>query len=117
MIFLFTVFDDQSFQKGDEGVHDRGENAQDKHGAHDEIELKHLPAVDDQIADARFGYDIFAHNRSDPRHADVDFQHGNEIRKGGGDNELGENLQLRRAHRAEEQQFIGIGSHKAAEHI
>lgn len=97
-MYSVSVFNNQPFQKSDGSVHNRRENAKDKYRAHDEVEFENLPAVDDKITDTCFGYNVFSHNRADPRHADVDFQHGNEIRERGRDYEFGQNLPFRSAH-------------------
>ena len=70
---LFSVFDNQPLQKRNGGIHNGSEDAKDEYGAHNEVELEHLPTVNDEVADACFRYDIFAHNRSNPCHANVDF--------------------------------------------
>ena len=90
ILFLsLLIFNDEFFKQSDEGVHNRGEHAKDKYRAHNEVELKHLPTVDNQIANPRFGDDILAHNRANPRHTHVDFEHRDKIGQGGGNDEFG----------------------------
>ena len=44
---------DQLLEKGHKGVHARGEHAENAGRAHHEVELEHLPAVDDEVPEAR----------------------------------------------------------------
>ena len=77
--FLLSIFNNQAFKQRHGCIHKGGKDAKDKYRAHYQIQLKHLPAVDDQVSNARFGNDVFTHNRPYPRHTDVDFQHRDEI--------------------------------------
>ena len=85
---VLCVFDEYFFKKYHKGVHTRGKQAQKEGGAHHEVELEHLPAVDDEIAESRARDDVFAHDGADPRHADADFEHGDQRRIGGRQNEF-----------------------------
>lgn len=75
------VLNEELFKKHHEKVHSRRKCAKNHGCAHHEIELKHLPAIDDKVSDSRLRHDVFAHNGADPRHADIDFQHGNKGRE------------------------------------
>ncbi len=82
----FGIFHDYFFQKHHKEIHSCGEQAENASRAHDEVELENLPAVNDKISEPRFGNDVFAHNRTDPCHADVNFQHRDKgIKRGGND--------------------------------
>lgn len=72
------VLDEYLFQKDHKKIHSRGEQAQNDGRAHHEVEFEHLPAVHDEIAEPRPRNDILSHDRADPRHSHVDFEHGNE---------------------------------------
>lgn len=50
---VFCIFHEYFFKQHDEKVHTRRQHAQKKGRAHNEVELKHLPAVDDQITEPR----------------------------------------------------------------
>lgn len=76
------------FQKYHKEVHSRGKQAKNAGRAHHEVEFEHLPAIHDEIAKPCAGDDILSHDRSDPRHADVHFQHGDERGKRGGDHKF-----------------------------
>ena len=102
------VLYDRLFEQRHKEIHPRGEQAEDAGGAHHEVELEHLPAVHDEIPEPRPRHDVFAHDRADPRHADGDLQHGDEGGERRGDHELAQDLPLRRAHRAQEQDLILI---------
>lgn len=77
----FCVLNDQLFQKHHKKVHTRGKYAENTSCGHHEIEFKHLPAVNDKVSEPRARHNIFSHNRADPRHAHVDFEHGDERRE------------------------------------
>ncbi len=48
LLFLaFCIFHEKFFQKHDQKVHSRRQNAENTGGAHDQIKLKYLPAVHD----------------------------------------------------------------------
>lgn len=49
----FCIFHEYLFEQNDEKIHRRRQSAQQKRRAHHQIELKHLPAVDDKIAKPR----------------------------------------------------------------
>lgn len=53
VVVLLCVFNEYLFEKHHKKVHPRGKQAQDGGGAHHEVELEHLPAVHDQIAEPR----------------------------------------------------------------
>lgn len=72
------ILNEELFKKNHEKVHPRRKHAKYYGRAHDEIELEHLPAVHDKVSQSRLRNDVFAHDRSDPGHADVDFQHGDK---------------------------------------
>ena len=55
------------FNKRNAEIHKCGKHAKNKRRRHNEIELEHLPAVDDKIAEPRRRNKIFAHNNADPR--------------------------------------------------
>lgn len=71
------------FQKRDKKIHDSRQKTQDTSRPQDEIKFKHLPAVNDQIAEPRPRNNVFAHDRADPAHAHSHFQHGNKRGKRG----------------------------------
>ena len=75
---VLCVFHDYLFKQHHKKVHSRRKQAQKEGGAHHEVELEHLPAVHDEVAQPRAGNDILAHDRADPRHAHVHLQHRNE---------------------------------------
>ena len=85
---VLCVFHEYFFEKHHKEVHPGGEQTQDQRRAHHKVELKHLPAVHDEVPEPRFGDDILAHDGADPRHADRHFEHGDEGGKGGGDHEF-----------------------------
>lgn len=62
--FSGGIFDDGLFDERDDRVHARRQNAEDKDRRHHEVQLEHLAAVDDEVADARLGDHIFAHDRA-----------------------------------------------------
>lgn len=74
------VLDEYLFKKYHQKIHARRQYAQDKGRAHHKVEFEHLPAVYDEVSQPRARYDIFSHDRPDPRHADVDLEHGNDGR-------------------------------------
>ena len=78
VLSAFCIFYEHLFKKHHQEIHSCGKHAEDKSRTHNEVELKHLPAVNNQVSKARLRNDIFAHNRTDPRHAYVHFQHGNK---------------------------------------
>lgn len=82
------ILNEALFEKHHEKIHSRRKDAKDHGRAHHEVKLKHLPAVNDQVSEARLRNDVFSHNRADPRHADVDFKHGDERGKRRGNHEL-----------------------------
>ncbi len=82
------ILNEELFKKHHKKIHSRRKHAKDHRRAHDKIELKHLPAVHNKIAESRFGYNVFAHDRADPCHADVDFQHGDKRGERRGNDEL-----------------------------
>ncbi len=47
------VLYEELFEKRDKGVHARGKHAENAGRAHHEVELEHLPAIDDEIPEAR----------------------------------------------------------------
>ena len=51
---VFCIFHECFFKKYDEKVHSRRQKAQKEGSAHHKVELKHLPAVDDEISQPRF---------------------------------------------------------------
>lgn len=63
---LFSFRVDFPFRKRNERVHARGEKAKDESGGVNEVESENLPPVNNEIADARFGNEVFSHNRTDP---------------------------------------------------
>lgn len=99
----FAVFHEQFFKEYDKEVHSRRQKAENTGCAHHEVELKGLPAVYNEVAEPRPRNDVFAHDRTDPRHADVHFEHGNEGGKRGRNNELKKDLQFGGAHRLHEE--------------
>lgn len=108
MFSAVCILYDRLFEQRHKEIHPRREQAQNAGGAHHEVELEDLPAIDDEIPEPRPRDDVFAHDRSDPRHADGDLQHGDEGSERGGDHELAQDLPLRRPHRAQEQDLILI---------
>ena len=60
------------FDKRNDKIHKGGKKTEDDGGHHDEIELKNLPAENNQISQTCVGYQVFAHNRTHPRKSDVD---------------------------------------------
>ena len=84
----FCVFEEYFFKKYHERIHSRRQKAKNKRCAHDKIQLEHLASVDDQIAESGAGDDVFSHDRTNPRHSHVDFEHGNDGRIGGRQNKL-----------------------------
>ena len=84
----FCIFHEYFFKKYHEKVHSRRQHAEDKGRAHHKVKFKHLPAVDDEVSQPRARNNVFAHDRADPRHSDVDFQHGNDGGIGRGQNEF-----------------------------
>ncbi len=78
LLSAVCILNDYLFEKHDEKVHTRGKHAKNKGRAHHKVKLKHLPAVNDKVSETRLRNDVLAHDRPDPSHADVDFQHGNE---------------------------------------
>lgn len=105
---VFAIFHEKFLQQGDEKVHHRRKKGKDYRRRHQKVELEHLPAVHDEVSEPRARDDVFAHNRANPRHADVDFEHGDEGRERGRNDKFQENLQLARAHRLEEEKFIFV---------
>lgn len=97
------------FRERRKRVHSAGKNAQRDRSSHDEVGLKHLPAVNDEISESRAGYKVFAHDRADPRQSDVDLRYGKESGKRGGQDGIAQKLKSVRAHRAEQEQFVGGG--------
>ena len=77
-IFLSVVcfLYNQLLEKNNEKVHSRRKQTKNKRGSHHKIQLKHLPAVDDEVSKPRLGDDIFTHDRADPRHTHAHLQHG-----------------------------------------
>lgn len=80
---VFCIFHQYLFKQHHKKVHSGGKQTEDAGGGHHKVELKHLPAVNDKIAEPRLGDDVFAHDRADPRHAHAHFQHGNKRGKRG----------------------------------
>lgn len=82
------ILNEELFKKHHEKVHSRRKDTKDHRRAHNEVELKHLPAVHNEVTEPRLRNDVFAHDRADPRHADVDFQHGDKGIDRGGNHKL-----------------------------
>ncbi len=82
------ILNEELFEKHYKKIHSRRKHAKDHRRAHHKIEFEHLPAVYDQVTETRFRNDVFAHDRADPRHADIDFQHGNKGGKRRGDHKF-----------------------------
>lgn len=78
---IFCIFNEYFFQKYHQKVHTRSKQTKNKRCAHHKVKFKHLPAIDDKIPESRLRNDIFAHNRTDPRHSHVHFQHGDKGRE------------------------------------
>ncbi len=53
LLASICILDEYLFEKHHKKVHSRGEKAEDGGGAHHKVELKDLPAVNDQIAETR----------------------------------------------------------------
>jgi uncharacterized membrane protein YkvI len=99
-LVLFGGFYEYLFQKRNQKIHQRRKQAEDASRAHNKVEFKHLPAVNDQIAQPRFGNDVFAHDRADPSHTDVHFQHRNKGSERRRDYKFSQYLKFRCAHRS-----------------
>ncbi len=67
------IFYEYLFEKHDQKVHCRGKHAKNDGRAHDEVKLKHLTAVHDEIPKSGARNEVFAHDRADPRHAHRNF--------------------------------------------
>ena len=80
ILSAFCIFYEHLFKKHHQKVHTGGKHAEDKGRAHHKVKFKHLPAVNNQISEPRARNDVLAHDRADPCHADVHFQHGNKGR-------------------------------------
>jgi uncharacterized membrane protein YkvI len=78
LLSVFCIFHEYLFKKYDKKIHSGGKNAKNKNCSHHKIQFKHLTAVNEQISKSCAGNDVLAHDRADPRHADVDFQHRNK---------------------------------------
>lgn len=78
VLSAFCIFYEYLFQKYHKKVHSRRKHAKNKDGHHHKVELEYLPAVNEKVAESRPRNNVFAHNRADPRHADVHFQHRNK---------------------------------------
>ena len=117
LLSAFCIFYEYFFEKHHEKIHSRGEDAQDTGRAHDEIEFKHLPAVDNEVSETRSGNDVFSHDRTDPRHSDIDFQHRDKRGACGRDHEFPQNLEFRCAHRAHQQDLIFVCGKESGEHV
>lgn len=50
----FCIFYENLFEKDHEKIHSRRQQTQQKRGAHHQVELEHLPAVDDKVPKSRF---------------------------------------------------------------
>ena len=85
---IVCIFDEYFFKQHHKGIHTRCKQTKYKGSAHHKVKFEHLTAVYDQIAKPRPRNDIFTHNRADPRHTDVDLQHGNHGRIGRGNHEF-----------------------------
>jgi uncharacterized membrane protein YkvI len=81
LLSVLCIFNEYFFKQYYEKIHFRRKQTQNARCGHHEIELKHLPAVHDQITESRARNDVFAHNRTDPRHTHVYFQHRNKRSK------------------------------------
>lgn len=57
---------EELFEHSNGKIHKRSEDAQHDRRGHHEVKLKHLPAVNNQIAESCSGNEIFAHNRAYP---------------------------------------------------
>jgi uncharacterized membrane protein YkvI len=66
------AFAKKLFQPRDQKVHEPRQYAKYHNRSHDKVDLKHLPAVDNQMAKPRARHDIFSHNGAHPGKADVD---------------------------------------------
>ena len=97
-VSALCILNEYFFEKHHEKIHSRGKQTENAGRAHYEVELKHLPAVYYEITEPGAGNDVFAHNRTDPSHSHVDFQHGNKRGAGGGNDKLSQNLKLGRSH-------------------
>lgn len=53
--------------KRDSHIHNGGKDAKNKRRRHNKVELEHLTAVDDKVAEPRRRHKIFAHDNADPR--------------------------------------------------
>ena len=74
-LLIFCIFHEYLFKEHNEKVHDCRQQTEQESGAHHKVELEHLAAVHDKVAEPRLGNDVFAHDRTDPRHADRHLQH------------------------------------------
>ena len=75
---VLCVFHDYFFKQHHQKVHSRRKQAQKEGGAHHKVELKHLPAVYDEVTESRAGDDVLAHDGANPRHDHVHLEHRNE---------------------------------------
>ena len=72
------IFDEYFFQQYYKRIHSRRQKAEDKGRAHYKVEFEHLSAVHDEVSQPCARNNVFAHDRADPRHADVDLEHRND---------------------------------------
>lgn len=82
------IFDEYLFQQYHKRIHSCRQKAQNKGCAHHEIQLEYLTAIDYEISESCPRDNVFSHDGADPCHTHINFQHGDNGRIGGRDNQF-----------------------------